>query len=183
MKRTSKKKRKRKTRDGGRDSIGWKVWNKHNPDDPILPDTGYVIHHKDEDPFNNDISNLQKMTDIEHKKYHTSNGRHPNQGKKFSKKLRKKLSEAHKGQKAWNKGKKVSKEERLRLIKIREKSSGFSGKEHSKETKKKISKANEGNIAWNKGKKTGPRSEETKRKISEKMKKVWNEKRNQEKRN
>jgi hypothetical protein len=94
-----------------------KVWNKFHPDDLIVPGDGCVIHHKDEDPNNNSPDNLQKMTDVEHKKYHTSNGKHPNQGKKFSKELCDKLSKAHLGhkpseetrvklrkRKVWNKG-------------------------------------------------------------------------------
>ena len=63
------KKVNRMTRDGGRHSLPWKVWNEHNPNNLIYPNSGYVIHHKDENPFNNKPDNLQKMIDSEHKKF------------------------------------------------------------------------------------------------------------------
>lgn len=45
-----------------------------------IPD-GYVVHHKDEDGFNNDINNLELMTRKEHARYHMK-------GKKLPKKHR-----------------------------------------------------------------------------------------------
>ncbi len=84
-------------------SVYYKTWNKFHPGDLIKKGDGFVIHHKDGNPNNNDISNLEKMLDKDHKKYHSYKYRHPNWGKKFSIDLRKKLSDSHKGQKAWNK--------------------------------------------------------------------------------
>lgn len=42
------------------------VWCKYNGDVP----KGYSIHHKDEDKYNNDISNLQLMSNSEHTALH-----------------------------------------------------------------------------------------------------------------
>ncbi len=42
------------------------VWEKHNGKIPI----GMQIHHKDHDKTNNNISNLQLVTPLEHKRYH-----------------------------------------------------------------------------------------------------------------
>lgn len=160
----------RKTRDSGRHSKAWKVWNENNPQNPILPDTGFVIHHEDENPWNNHISNLKKITDIEHKKHHTSNGKHPNQGKKFSKELRQKLSDAHKGKKLTEETKrKLS--EKMKGNQYAKGSLGFRGS-HTEETKRKISKANRG--------KSRPCSEETKRKISEAKRRRFEEKKKHE---
>ena len=69
-----------------------------------------------------------------------------NKGKKKSKETRRKMSEALKGRKAWNKGK-------TGVI--------------SEETRRKMSKANKGQIPWNKGKHL---SEETKRKMRKSQK-------------
>lgn len=46
------------------------VWNYYHPEDPW--EKGYVIHHKDENPLNDDISNLQKMTKSNHISFHSS---------------------------------------------------------------------------------------------------------------
>jgi len=40
-----------------------------------IPD-GYVIHHKDLNKLNNDISNLELMTNFEHKSLHNINKKH-----------------------------------------------------------------------------------------------------------
>ena len=66
-----------------------------------------------------------------------------NKGKKKSKETSRKMSEALKGRKAWNKGK-------TGVI--------------SEETRRKMSKANKGQIPWNKGKHL---SEENRKKLSE----------------
>lgn len=58
-----------------------------------------LVHHKDEDRSNNGIGNLQIVTRAEHCRIHK-----PVKGYKFTPEQRKKLSEAHKGQAAWNKG-------------------------------------------------------------------------------
>lgn len=81
-----------------------RIWNENNPNDKISTGDGCIIHHKDENPKNNSPDNLLKMTDIEHRKHHTHNGKHPNQGKKFSKELCEKLSISHLGKIPWNKG-------------------------------------------------------------------------------
>ena len=136
----------------GRFSEYYKIWNENNPNDPIILNTGYVIHHKDFNPNNNTIENLQKMTDTEHKKLHTSNGLHPNQGKKFSKELREKLSKSHMGKSPSNKGIPMStetKEKLSRALKGRSSSYGMLGKHQSDETKEKM----KNRIPWNKGKK------------------------------
>ena len=156
MKRTKKPGEIKRKGTQGRFSQYHKIWNQHHPDDPIQPNTGFVIHHIDGDPNNHCVDNLQKITDIEHKKLHTRDGRHPNQGKKFSKELREKLSAAHKGHTPWNKGLKgiYSEETRRKMGERnigRPSSKGMLGKKHSEETKQKM----KGRIPWNKGLKRG----------------------------
>ncbi len=146
MKRTSKQHNSRPT--GGAGSNTWKVWNEYHPDDPIIPGDGCVIHHEDENPWNDSPNNLQKMTDVQHKKHHTSNGRHPNQGRKFSPELRKKLSETHKGQKAWNKGIPMSEEQKKKISAAKKgqpSPCGMLGKRHSEETKRKMRESHAAN--------------------------------------
>ena len=46
------------------------VWEKHNGPVPA----GYVVHHVDHDPLNNELSNLQIMSRAEHQVHHI---RHP----------------------------------------------------------------------------------------------------------
>lgn len=46
-----------------------KVWNKAHPDDP-MPQKGFVIHHKDGDPDNNEPDNLEKMEKRKHDRLH-----------------------------------------------------------------------------------------------------------------
>jgi len=48
------------------------VWNTYNPNDKIIEWDGNVIHHKDEDRLNDDITNLIKITRGEHYKIHHS---------------------------------------------------------------------------------------------------------------
>ena len=51
------------------------VWNKHHPEDPIEKGgNGFVIHHKDENKKNDDISNLVKMSDFKHRSLHSKGG-------------------------------------------------------------------------------------------------------------
>lgn len=45
------------------------LWEKAYGDIP----KGYEIHHKDHDPFNNDLENLEMIKSDEHKLYHTKN--------------------------------------------------------------------------------------------------------------
>jgi hypothetical protein len=136
----------------GRNSNYHKIWNQFHPNNQIILGDGCIIHHIDHNPNNNIPNNLLKMTDIEHKKHHTHNGNHPNQGKKFSDELRKKLSISHLGQKAWNKDLKgIYSEETKRKMGAknigRPSPCGMLGKKHSEETKQKM----RGKIPWNKG--------------------------------
>ena len=92
---------------------------------------------------------------------------------------RKKMSIAHKGNTAWNKGKLWDEETKLKMSCSRlGKKPWNKGKCHTKKTREKISKAcigrdawNKGlkgvQKAWNKGIKTGPMPEEYRKKISE----------------
>lgn len=41
------------------------IWNLNHPEDPVLP--GEIVHHKDHNCQNDNISNLQKRTDAEHR--------------------------------------------------------------------------------------------------------------------
>jgi hypothetical protein len=47
------------------------VWNLHNPDNLIRKGDNCVIHHKDENPLNDVIENLQKMTRADHMRLHS----------------------------------------------------------------------------------------------------------------
>lgn len=60
------------------------VWNNYHPDD-IMPQIGYVIHHKDFNHDNNDPNNLQKLTNEEHISLHHKNNIEI--GKKIAKSL------------------------------------------------------------------------------------------------
>lgn len=70
----------------------WYVYWKHYGD--VIPD-GYIIHHKDNNPSNNDISNLELLSKEEHDKHHSEERFKeyalllcPNCGKLFTKKMR-----------------------------------------------------------------------------------------------
>jgi len=60
---------------------------------------GEIVHHKDGNPLNDSINNLEIMTRAEHIRVHK-----PVKGYRFTEEQRKRLSEAHKGQAPWNKG-------------------------------------------------------------------------------
>ncbi len=120
----------RKGRNDGRHSKGWEVWNTTHPEDLILPGTGYIIHHKDHDHFNNSPNNLQKMTNSEHTSHHRK-------GIPKSDEHRSNISKALLGRKRG-----PMPEEWKRKIAI-----GNLGKIVSVETKKKMS----GKTPWNKG--------------------------------
>ena len=143
--RRTKKAKARKTREYGRHSEGWKVWNGYHPDDPILPDTGYVIHHKDHDHFNNSPDNLQKMTAFAHISHHS-------QGRNHSEAARQKMSEAHLGHITSEKtrrklsiaqlGNKHSEETRRKMsASLMGRKPGFVGKKHSDQARQKMSEA------------------------------------------
>jgi len=112
-----------------------KIWNKHNPDDPIVRGDGYVIHHKDENPKNNNIDNLQKMTRGAHHSLHNSGENHPMYGKRHTKKVRKKISEAISGRTLSEIHKK-----KLSEAKKGEKHPMY-GRKHTKESRKKMSES------------------------------------------
>lgn len=46
------------------------TWNLYHPEDPKIIGDGMCIHHKDLNPSNDNISNLQKMTNSEHARLH-----------------------------------------------------------------------------------------------------------------
>jgi len=91
-------------------------------------------------------------------------------GKHHPKEVRERLSEAHKGQIPWNKGKTgVYRPETLREMSEAHKgqTSWNKGKHPSPGTLKKQSEAHKGQIGWNKGKRT---PEDVKKKISKTLK-------------
>lgn len=47
-----------------------KIWNTAFPEDKISPGDGFVIHHKNEIPKDNETTNLQKMSFSEHSRLH-----------------------------------------------------------------------------------------------------------------
>lgn len=60
---------------------------------------GEIVHHKNGKTLDNDINNLEIMTRADHAREHK-----PVKNYKFTIEQRRKLSESHKGQEAWNKG-------------------------------------------------------------------------------
>lgn len=50
------------------------VWNYYHPNDPIL--SHEVIHHRNRNPSDDRIENLQKMDDGEHKSFHNKGSYH-----------------------------------------------------------------------------------------------------------
>ncbi len=82
---------------------------------------GYDVHHKDENPLNNSLSNLVYLTHSEHTKLHSTELLHNEtraklslalKGKPFSDEHRAKLSTAMKGK---NKGKTLSDEHKAKM--------------------------------------------------------------------
>src|SRR6266702_1929208 len=55
------------------ESLHQAIWKKHHGAIP----PGLEIHHKDENPLNNDISNLACITVGEHRRIHGANGATP----------------------------------------------------------------------------------------------------------
>ena len=98
---------------------------------------------------------------------------HPRYGKRHTEETKKLLSESHKGQIPWNKGKKNVYSEEIRQ-KISESHKGNTynkGNKWSEVSKQKQSELKNGNIPWNKGVKTGPNPEQSNRM---KGKEPWN---------
>lgn len=128
--------------EGGLDKRAHAIWNKYHSDNPIEPNDGFVIHHKDEDHFNDSPENLMKMTRPAHISLH-------HKGKPFSEEIRKRFSEAHKGKLPWCTGKKLSEEHRKKLSEAHKgqtcpwkgKVGPTKGIKHSEETKRKIAEA------------------------------------------
>ena len=100
-------------------------WHVYLAETRIRPLTrGEVVHHIDGNPLNNAVSNLQIVTRAEHVRIHA-----PVKGYKFTTEQRKRLSDSHKGQKAWN--------------------TGMRGFKHSAEAKANMSRAQTGRkITW-----------------------------------
>jgi len=135
------------------------IWNEHNPNNPWVK--GMVVHHKDRKPLNDDISNLELMTESEHRRLHQT-------GKKYSLETKQKVSEALKGNK-YTLGYKHTEETKLQMSESHKgHTTGMRGKRHSEETKLKMSNSSKGQKPWNTGKTL---SYEHKRKISESLKK------------
>jgi hypothetical protein len=133
--------------------LGWYshiVWNFYNSHDLKVKGDGQVIHHKDEDPGNEKIENLQKMKNGEHTILHNtgktysyerkrnislalSGEKHPMFGNYFSEDHKKKLSLANMGEKNPMYGKQHSQESRRKMSEIK------MGKHFSEETRMKMS--------------------------------------------
>lgn len=136
------------------------IWNHFNPENIFKP--GFVVHHKDGNPLNDHISNLELMTRSNHMRLHqlgkfvsdetksrlsiASQGNTNWLGKHHSEESKRKMSE-------WQKGKKLTIEHREKL------SNAHKGKVISDEHRKKISNTL-------KGKKRPPFSDEWKRNMS-----------------
>ena len=118
------------------------IWNKHHPESPIIPGDGNVIHHKDENHYNDDPNNLEKIPQSKHISLH-------HKGKVFSEEIKKKFSDAHKGQIPWCTGKKLTLEHRKNLSESHKGNPGYwtgkvgpmKGRKHKEETKRKISES------------------------------------------
>ena len=172
------------------------VWDENNPDD--LRQKWMVIHHIDENPLNDDISNLQLMTKAEHMRLHRTgkiNSKETrekisdgNKGKKLSEETLKKMSEFMKGN-TYRLGQKATEETRKKLSEIHKgrifteehrknlslsskHNKSFLGKTHSEETKKKLSELKMGNN-YNIGR---IHTEQSRKNVSEAVKKWWAEK-------
>jgi group I intron endonuclease len=96
--------------------------------------------------------------------------KNPNYGKKFSKEHRQKLSESMKGRKGNNAGKKMSEEVKRKISESRKgKSNPHKGYPASQETREKLSASLKGRVPWNKGKPNphsgNKMSDETKEKL------------------
>lgn len=105
---------------------------------------GWDVHHKDDDPFNNAVSNLEYIPHEKHASIsHT--GKQYKMTKEEHDEWVKKLSESHKGQIPVNKGLKgqyhLSEETRKKMSEARKGHPSYTlGRQHSEETKQKMRK-------------------------------------------
>lgn len=81
------------------------IWETENG--MVIP-KGFVIHHRDKNPLNNDIDNLMCLPTYLHNKWHKNKQNHPSIGKKLTdehkEKIRKSNIGKNKGKSPWNKG-------------------------------------------------------------------------------
>ena len=75
----------------------------------------FVVHHKDENPYNNRFDNLQKLTKFDHKSLHNSGDKNPLFGKHLSEETKRKLSVTKSGDKNYLYGKHLSEETRRKM--------------------------------------------------------------------
>lgn len=168
------------------------VWEQNNGPIPI----GMAIHHIDQNPLNNDISNLMMLTCAEHSKIHHQLWlkNHP---VVFSEETRKKLSEAQTGRVHSEETRKKMSESRKKYLKDISSDKPIKGRIPSEETKKKMSEAKKGKT-WEelqgseeaaearkelmskkmKGRPQKKRSEETKENVSNAMKEYFSNEEN-----
>ena len=138
------------------------MWTKYGWRDGQL----WTIHHIDENPSNNAISNLVFMLRSEHMRLHRK-GYSPRKGKIHTEETKEKI-------RLGNIGKKISEEAKIKMSKVRKGRKWFNDgveeyfifseyalphyqkgrlkcKKHTEETKKKISEANKGQKWYNDG--------------------------------
>ena len=118
-----------------------KIWNKYYPDDQIKKRDGYVIHHIDGNPFNNDISNLQKMLNIDHNRMHNIGENNPFYGKQHENHPKGMLGKNHSEEAK----KKISNSLKGRMLGNKH---FFYGKKHTNEFKEQIGKLDIKTVEW-----------------------------------
>ena len=149
------------------------IWEKYNG--CKIPE-GYIIHHKNENKKDNDLSNLELMTKSNHTRLH-STGKHHNlgttlseehkqklsdnnsrywAGKTFSEEHKEKIGEAKKGISLWPEGRVFTEEHKSNIALSKMGNTNMLGKHHTEETKLQMSITRKGRVA----------SDETKAKIS-----------------
>lgn len=109
------------------------------------------IHHLDENPLNNSLSNLVYLTRSEHMRNHKKGKNHPLYGNHHSEETKRRMSESKKGIKLSEETrKKMSESKKGKLLSEetkRKMSESRKGKHCSEEIKQKISEANKG-LHW-----------------------------------